>query len=112
MRDLATMWESVKTLFRDIRKARHFTSASIEWAQDESFIIQTKFLNLSSKCHIQAAFSFSSVNGVLIYPYGKVQAQYHCDFGTLSNEFGGKVNNVENGPDYLPRICKMIQQSL
>lgn len=112
MRDLSAMWESVKTLFRDIRKARHFTSASICWSKDQNFVLTTKFLNISTRCHIQAAFSFSSFNGVLMYPYGKVQAQYQCDFGSVSPNFDQKVNSVENGTDYLARMCKIMQQSL
>lgn len=86
------MWESVKTLYRDIEKARHFTSSAIEWVdvpsgQSDLFQLKTKFFNASKRIHIEAHFSISTKNGLVLYPNGKWNFDFKTNYGTVRYDF-------------------------
>jgi hypothetical protein len=131
--DMSIMWESIKTLYRDVKKARHFTSSGIEWVnipagQSDLFRIKTKFFNLNNRVHLEAEFSFSTKEGMMYYPNGKWNFDYQLSYGNVrygfrmsqrkiihafcSESLKTSVESIENGPDLVARCCRFIQESL
>lgn len=113
MRDIAITWVSIKNLYRDLRKARHFTSSSLEWSPDNSLAVKTKFLNIDKRSQIEVEFHFSTTNGLVLYPYGQWGMDIKVNCGdadaTLLKEHTLKI---ESGPDLLARACKLLQETL
>ena len=86
--DMSIMWESVKTLYRDLKKARHFTSAAIEWVdvpsgQSDLLRIKTQFFSSVNRAHVDAEFSFSTKEGMLYYPHGRWIFDYSLTYGNI-----------------------------
>lgn len=113
MRDIAITWVSIKNLYRDLRKARHFTSSSLEWAPDNSLAVKTKFLNIDKRAQIEVQFNFSTTNGLVLYPYGQWGMDMKVNCGDVAAVFlQEQVQEIESGPDLLARACKLIQYRL
>ena len=86
--DMSIMWESIKTLYKDVKKARHFTSSGIEWVDvpaghSDLFRLKTNFFSLVNRVHLEAEFSFSTTEGMMYYPYTKWNFTYQLSYGNV-----------------------------
>ncbi len=122
LRDVSTLWESCKSLVKDMQKAGHFTSSQIQWVDDESSCsVKTTFFNAEKRSHVKATFSYSITGGMLLYPFGQWSFDVTPTYGTVDmydfrllisrNHIQG-MSELETGSDLLTRCCKLVQEIL
>lgn len=114
MQKLAMLWESMKALARDRRKANRYTSSPVEWG-DDLFSIKTTFFSKAKATHMECILDFSNQK-IITYPFGGVKCSLNLTYGSIkflllirTEEIREAVNEVENGPEYASRCCRLIK---
>ena len=86
----AYQWEALKSLQRDSQHSGEFTSSMVEWVKPNkeksnlfSYSIRTKFFSPAKGTLLQCQLSFSSQDGMLLYPFGSVQIELTKDLGEI-----------------------------
>jgi hypothetical protein len=81
--DIASFWESVKTIYGDMKKSESAMSDRVEWKSGSQMGLKCCFFSALERRHVSCFFEMGSVNGVPLYPFGQVKCTLDVGYGNV-----------------------------